>query len=115
MSYADWIKNFNAAVTVTDADGNIIEINEKAAGRPVSQKHGGMGLIGKNLRECHPEHANKKIAELMESKRTNAYTIEKDGVKKLVYQAPWYKDGKFMGLVELSLEIPFDMPHFIRK
>ena len=40
---------------------------------------------------------------------------EKNGVKKLIYQTPWYENGEFMGLVEFSLEIPFEMPHYIRK
>ena len=51
----------------------------------------------------------------MEEHATNAYTIEKNGVKKLIYQTPWYENGEFMGLVEFSLEIPFEMPHYIRK
>ena len=33
----------------------------------------------------------------------------------MIYQAPWYEDGILAGLVELSLEIPFNMDHFIRK
>jgi hypothetical protein len=45
---------------------------------------------------------------------TNVYTIEKNGVKKLIYQAPWYENGEYRGFVELSLEIPFDLPHFVR-
>jgi hypothetical protein len=32
----------------------------------------------------------------------------------LIYQSPWYRDGQYAGFVEISLEIPFDMPHFIR-
>jgi len=47
--------------------------------------------------------------------RVNAYTIEKRGVRKLIYQAPWFRDGIVQGLVELSLEIPDAMPHFIRE
>ena len=31
------------------------------------------------------------------------------------YQAPWFHDGVFQGLVELSLEIPESMPHFVRE
>ena len=46
---------------------------------------------------------------------TNVYTIEKGGVKKLIYQAPWYQDGEYRGIVELSLPIPFVMPHFVRS
>jgi len=36
-------------------------------------------------------------------------------VKKLIYQGPWFQDGKYGGLVELSLEIPMEMPHFVRQ
>lgn len=32
----------------------------------------------------------------------------------MIYQSPWYKDGKFAGLVELSIEIPTEMAHFVR-
>jgi hypothetical protein len=50
----------------------------------------------------------------MKNRKTNADTIEKNGVRKLIYQAPWYDSGEFGGMVELSLEIPFDMPHYVR-
>ena len=50
----------------------------------------------------------------MRTRQPNIYTIEKKGIKKLIYQAPWFQDGQLAGLVELSLEIPFDMPHFLR-
>ena len=50
----------------------------------------------------------------MQTGQTNVYTIEKKGVKKLIYQTPWYHDGAFAGLVELGLEIPAEMPHFVR-
>jgi len=32
----------------------------------------------------------------------------------LIYQSPWYQNGEFAGLVEISLEIPEQMPHFVR-
>jgi hypothetical protein len=51
----------------------------------------------------------------METQQTNVYTIEKNGVKKLIYQAPWYEEGQYCGFLELSLEIPFEMPHFNRE
>jgi hypothetical protein len=50
----------------------------------------------------------------MRAQQTNIYTVEKNGVKKLIYQAPWYKGSVYSGFIELSLEIPFEMPHFIR-
>ena len=44
----------------------------------------------------------------------DAYTIEKGGQKKLIYQAPWYVDGEYRGLVELALPLPDTLPHFVR-
>jgi hypothetical protein len=54
------------------------------------------------------------VQELLTSGRSNVYTIEKGGIKKLIYQSPWYENGKYAGLVELSLPIPKEMPHFVR-
>jgi hypothetical protein len=45
----------------------------------------------------------------------NIYTIEKNGVRKLIYQSPWFSNGSYAGFVELALEIPWEMPHFIRS
>ena len=108
----EFIENLDGAVMVSDTQGNIIYLNEKAATN--FQKDGGRDLIGKNLKDCHQDHSNDKIREMMETHEKNVYTIEKKGKKKLIYQAPWYHKGEFGGLVELSLEIPFDMPHFSR-
>lgn len=107
-----WTKEFNAAITICNADGKIIEMNEKAAA--TFKEDGGYELIGKNLFECHSEQSNKIIKEMITEKKTNVYTIEKNGTKKLIYQAPWFESGEFKGLVELSIEIPFDMRHHIR-
>ena len=109
----DWIETLDGAVIVAGTEGNIIYLNEKATAN--FEKYGGKKLIGVNLRDCHNEESNQKITEMMLTHEKNIYTIEKKGRKKLIYQAPWYKDGVFAGLVELSLEIPFDMPHFIRE
>jgi transcriptional regulator with PAS, ATPase and Fis domain len=110
---SNWIKEFSVAITVCDKDGIILDMNEKSASTFVSD--GGFGLIGKNLFECHSPSSAEKIKELIKEKKINVYTIEKNGVKKLIYQSPWYKNGEMKGLVELSLEIPFEMPHFIRS
>lgn len=59
--------------------------------------------------------ARTKLKALLESGKANIYTIEKKGVKKLICQASWYKDGRYAGIVELSLEIPENMPHFVRE
>ncbi len=47
---------------------------------------------------------------------TNAYTIEKKGVKKVIYQTAWRRaDGSVGGLVEISMIVPDPMPHFVRE
>lgn len=108
----DWTKEVPYSITVCDAEGNILDMNDKSVATFLPE--GTHSIIGKNLKDCHPKHARKKIEGLMKNKNINAYTIEKNGVKKLIYQAPWYKDGEFMGLVELSLVLPNEMPHYIR-
>ena len=113
MKHINWIKEFPGAVTVCDENGIIVEMNDRAI--QVFAEDGGAGLIGKNALDCHPEPARSKMAHLFKNRGTNAYAIEKKGKKKLIYQAPWYEQGKFRGLVELSLEIPMEMQHFIRK
>jgi hypothetical protein len=108
-----WIKEFPAAATVCDAEGVILEMNDKAA--KYLEKDGGYALIGKNMLDCHPDPARGKAEHLLDTRQANIYTIEKNGVKKLIYQSPWYTNGEYAGFVELSLEIPFEMPHFIRQ
>ena len=108
-----WLKEFPGAVTVCDRGGVILEMNDKSA--KTFAKDGGLALIGKNLFDCHPEPARSKLRGMMEARQTNVYTIEKDGIKKLIYQSPWYLDSEYAGFIELSLEIPFEMPHFIRE
>jgi transcriptional regulator with PAS, ATPase and Fis domain len=112
MNEHEWIKEFPAAITVCDAQGILLEMNDKAA--KSYEKDGGRTLLGKNMLDCHPEAARSKTELLLAAHEKNVYTIEKNGIKKLIYQSPWFKDGKYAGFVELSLEIPFEMPHFIR-
>ncbi len=112
MDTGGWIQEFPASITVCDAHGIILSMNEKAC--ITFAEEGGANLIGTNLLDCHPEPARTKVEELLTSASPNVYTIEKAGVKKLIYQTPWFQHGKYAGLVELSLPIPFEMPHFIR-
>ena len=109
----NWKEEVNFAVTVCDTDGKILEMNAKAAA--TFAKSGGKTLVGKSLLDCHPEPSKSKVKKMLEAPYTNAYTIEKNGVKKLIYQTPWSKNGKHAGIVELSLELPAEMPHFVRK
>ncbi len=91
----------------------LLELNDKAAA--TLEKDGGRSLIGKNILDCHPEDARAKTQALLSSQTKNVYTIEKNGVRKLIFQSPWYRNGKFAGLVELSLEIPSELPHHVRS
>ena len=95
-----------------DAGGLILEMNDKAI--KSFAPSGGAELIGTPLLDCHPEPARSKLQHLLDMRQANVYTIEKNGVHKLVYQSPWYEQGEYRGLIELSLEIPVEMPHFIR-
>ena len=113
MNELDWIKEFPAAVTVCDKDGSLLEMNDKAA--LGYEEDGGRALIGSNVLDCHPEPARSKTRALLAAGEKNIYTIEKNGVRKLIYQSPWYIEGRYAGFVELSLEIPWEMPHFIRS
>jgi len=110
---SNWAKEFPAAITICDTEGIITDMNEKAA--EVFKDDGGYGLIGTNLFGCHAAASNEKIKQIMSEKRPNTYTIEKNGKKKLIYQSPWFENGEMKGLVELSIEIPLEMPHFVRS
>ena len=112
MDEFQWIREFPAEITVCDSRGILLEMNDRSA--LAFEKDGGRALIGKNILDCHPEPARTKTRTLLETRQKNVYTIEKNGVKKLIFQSPWYRNGQFAGLVELELDIPFDMPHFVR-
>ena len=113
MERVSWTKEVPVAMTITDTKGVVLEMNDKAIKGYAA--NGGKELIGKNMLDCHPEPARSKLVAIMAEQKVNAYTIEKNGVKKLIYQMPWYDEGKYAGYTEISMEIPFDMPHFIRK
>ena len=113
MDEFQWVREFPAEITVCDSEGILLEMNDRSA--RALEKDGGRALIGKNILDCHPEPARTKTQSLLETRQKNVYTIEKNGIKKLVFQSPWYRNGEFAGFVELSLEIPFEMPHFVRS
>ncbi|MBI5403465.1 MAG: PAS domain-containing protein [Ignavibacteriae bacterium] len=109
----DWIKEFNGAVTLCNTEGTITYMNNKAL--KTFENDGGDRLIGTNVLDCHPEPSKSVLKDLMMNQKSNVYTIEKNSVKKLIYQSPVFTDGKYSGFVEISLEIPIELPNFIRK
>lgn len=108
-----WTEELGAAITVCDAEGRILEMNAESA--LAFAEDGGRALLGHSLLDCHPEPARRKVEELLATRRTNVYTVEKNGRRRLVYQAPWFEKGQFRGLVELVLPIPSELPHFARS
>ena len=111
MNDFDWAEDMACAVTAADKDGVIRYMNRRA--RETYRKHG--NLIGKSLYDCHGERAAGIIRRLLTEGGTNAYTIEKEGVRKMIYQTAYTgEDGSVAGLVEISMVIPEDMPHYVR-
>ena len=112
MTHHPWVHEFPAAITVCSSEGTILEMNVEAA--RVYQENGGMALVGSNILDCHPESVRDKVKRLLEGHESSIYTFEKNGVKKLVCQVPWYLGGQHAGLIELEFEIPFQMPHQVQ-
>ncbi len=111
MNHA-WVQGFEGGITVCDPEGTITEMNDRAA--QTYRNIGGRNLLGRNLFDCHPEPARTKLSEIMKNRMTHAYTVEIKGVRKLLYQAPWYENGEYRGFVEISLPLPSHIPHYNR-
>lgn len=109
-SLPDWAFGINCAVTVCDMEGVVIYMNEKALATFAS--HGDMR--GRNLRPCHNERSIGIIDRMLATGESNCYTITKNGQRKMIYQTPWRVGGEIAGLVEISMVIPADMPHYDR-
>lgn len=112
IEYIDWHKEMNVAITICDEKGTILYINDKA--QKTFAKYGGIELLGKSVFDCHPEPSRTKLKMIMEKRIENTYTIEKNSIKKIIHQTPWFADGQYKGFVEFSIEIPQVMPNFIR-
>lgn len=110
MPEHQWVKEFPGTIEVCDLNGILLEMNDRA-----EEQESGREWIASNILDCHPEPARTKLQQMLESGQPNIYTIEKKGKKKLIYQAPWYTDGNLAGFVELGLDIPETMPHFVRR
>jgi PAS domain-containing protein len=104
----DWVPQFPAAITVCDREGIILEMNDRSA--RTFAEDGGASLVGSNVLDCHPEAARAKLVRLLAEGQRNIYTIEKNGIKKLIFQTPWYSQGVYRGFIEFSFEIPYQTP-----
>ena len=106
-----WMNSVGCAITICDRDGKILYMNNRS--RETFARHG--DIVGQNLMPCHNERSQAMIRNMLETGETNAYTIEKGGVRKLIYQTPWRdKDGVIAGMAEISIVLPEEMPHYVR-
>lgn len=108
---AQWAESLECAITVCDSDAKIIFMNERS--RQTFSRHG--DIIGQDLLQYHPPRAQEMIRHMLATGESNHYTIAKAGVKKIVHQVPWHKNGQIAGLVEITFVIPEDMPHYVRQ
>lgn len=109
----DYFEGADVAVTVCAADGTILDMNGKS--RKTFLKPGDPELLGANVLDCHPEPARSQLADMLANPRTNIYTVEKEGVKKLICQTPWYDGDDYSGFIELSIVLPPVIPNRVRK
>ena len=107
----EWAEALTCAVTICDADGRIIFMNQKS--RETFARHG--DIIGKNLFEYHNPDSQAKIRHMLATGDDNTYKVVKNGVTKLIHQTPWRIDGKIAGMVELSIVLPEDIKTIIRQ
>jgi len=108
----DFLGAVDGAITVCDADFRLLYMNEKSKATFGGPE--GAPAIGDSLAGCHKPASLEKMKAILAEGEPNVYTISKGGVRKLIWQAPWTKDGAVAGLVEISLPLPASMPHYDR-
>ncbi|MCE1196293.1 PAS sensor protein [bacterium] len=112
LGLEDFLGAIDGAITVCDADLNLLYMNEKS--KATFGGPGGAPRVGDSLAGCHKPASVEKMKAILAEGAPNVYTISKGGVRKLIWQAPWTKDGAIAGLVEISLPLPASMPHYDR-
>ena len=75
----NWADDTNCAVTVCDTEGVVIYQNKQSISVNGDYR-------GKSMIPCHNERSKGIIARILEKGDTNAYTIEKKGIRKMIYQ-----------------------------
>jgi transcriptional regulator with PAS, ATPase and Fis domain len=108
----NWTDGFLGAITVCDREGMVVYMNDLSKKQFAKTNEG--DLLGKSLIDCHPEPSRTLLTKMLDEPTPNSYTIEKKGIRKMIHQTLWMEDGEFKGVVEISFEIPMELPHYKR-
>jgi hypothetical protein len=108
-----WVKELPAEITVCDAAGLLVEMNDAA--EAIFAADGGRGLLGSDVLDCHTGADRSKLESMMKAGRSNAYINKEKGAQTFFCQSPWYRNGEYAGFVELSFKVPGEIPHFLRE
>ncbi len=108
MQDFDWTQEYPAAVTVCDTAGTIIAMNRAA--RENFRRYGGGRLIGSSLFDCHSPASGRTIRRMLEQEEGATYITDNGRRRRLVQQVPWYRQGRFAGLVETIIDLPPELP-----
>lgn len=84
-------------------------MNDVAA--EATAEDGGRASIGKNLLDCHPPEAQKRLREVVASETPNVCTVEKKRTRKIVFHGHRKRSGKVGGIVELVFALSKKVPH----
>jgi nitrogen-specific signal transduction histidine kinase len=108
-----WLDGVAVSVVACDTAGFCTYMNERAC--QTFAKDGGRALVGRSLIDCHPEPARSRLLDMLRTPRANSYTVEKAEKKKLIHQTPFFREGVFAGVVEIGIDLPARLPHFVRE
>jgi transcriptional regulator with PAS, ATPase and Fis domain len=99
----NWYSEVDFPVTLCDKNGFIVAMNQ--ASIKLFEPDGGASLIGKSLLNCHPEPAKSMLTKMLKTKTAHTYIDRTNMGSTLVHETPWYIDGKYMGFVEILINL----------
>ena len=92
------LDQMGVAVTYGDNEGKVLYLNRLAAKRPSKIPR----EVGINIRDCHSQASNEKVARLFEEfrggrRKPHHYVTNRTGTKELVAIIPFFEQDKFIG------------------
>ncbi|MBQ6268875.1 MAG: PAS domain-containing protein [Bacteroidetes bacterium] len=104
-----FFNEIDAAITICDLNFKIVYMNNKSKNTFQNKK------IGDDILACHNPHSIEIMNNIISTKKANVYSIDKNGIKKIIYQTPWLENNEVKGLIEFSFVVPVDMPNYKRN